>query len=79
MLSLWCLLHALGNGWNIKSQEEHEEEVLVEVEKGADRFAPGKRLRRQSGTFVNPEPLHLLFEEYTAEFFGGKSRISPFA
>ena len=43
-----------------------------EAEKGADRFAPGKRLGRQSGTFVNPEPLHLPSEEYTAEFFWGQ-------
>lgn len=28
-LSLWCLLHGLGNRWNVKPQEEHEEEVLV--------------------------------------------------
>lgn len=46
----------------------------LKLRRGLTDLADPKRLGRQSGTFVNPEPLPLPFEEYTTEFFWGKPR-----
>ena len=73
----YCTVWEMGGILSLRKSTKRR--FWFKVEKRADRFAPGKRLGRQSGTFVNPEPLPLPFEEYTTEFLGGKPRISPFA
>ena len=73
---VYCTVWEMGGLLSLRKSTKRR--FWFKVEKRADRFAPGKRLGRQSGTFVNPEPLHVPFEEYTTEFFLGKPGISPF-
>lgn len=56
----WCLLHSLGNGWNIKpSGRAPRGGSGLKLRRGLTDLHLGKLFGRQSGTFVNPEPLYL--------------------